>query len=88
MPQLNTIRDEKVKAGLRSFHSRAFALTLKRIVLGSPVLIWAVLVLTLYMIVEKGIHNVKQLARNAANTVLERLIDPTLIDEEAALCAA
>lgn len=85
---VNSISDRRVQTELRRFHSRALALVLKRILLGSPVLMLAVLAMTLYLIVRKGLHNVRHLVKMAAKTVLSSLIDPRLIEEEAIRCAA
>lgn len=85
---VKTIPDERVRAELERFHLRAFALVLRRIIFGSPVLMSAVSAVTLYMVIKKGLHNVRQLARTAARMVLSGFIDPRLIEEEAARCAA
>ena len=85
---LETISDGRVKTKLQSLHSRALSLALRRIILGSPVLICAVFATALLMVGKIGFHNVRQLARTAAKAVISRLIDPKLIEEEAARCAA
>jgi hypothetical protein len=84
---LKTIRDERIREALRAFHAQAFRLIAKRVVFTSPILIAAFLGMSLYIAIDKGVHNVRQLGRTAVDKVLSSFVDPKLIDEEAARCA-
>jgi hypothetical protein len=85
---INSIPDEHIRRDLNAFHHRALTLVFKRLVLGSPFLIAAVLLSMLEMILQKGLHNLRQAARIASASAINRIIDPRLIEEDAARTAA
>jgi|SRR6185437_10032556 len=85
---LEAIPDADVKQDLIKFHERAIVLVSERIVLGSPILwagAFAFLVITLCRL---GWKSATGAFAKASQATTARIIDPRLLDEEAAKAAA
>lgn len=80
---LKTIPDESVRTRLEAFHSRAFVLVFRRLIMGSPLLIFAVMTVTITMLLRMGWGHFRQACRDASTRVVEWLVDPRMIEEEA-----
>ena len=83
---METVPDE-TSAKLKDFHSRALGLVVKRLVTGSPLLICILLVLFCGALVKEGIKNLNQMLREAAFLAVSRVLDPRVLEEEAARLA-
>ena len=80
---LKTIPDETVRTKLEAFHSRAFVLVFRRLVMGSPILIGVVLAVTLSITLHLGWRNFSQACLDATTRVVGWFVDPRMIEEEA-----
>ena len=78
---------DETSAKLKDFHSRALGLVVKRLVTGSPLLISILLVLFCGALVKEGIKNLNQMLREAAFLAVSRVLDPQVLEEDAARLA-
>jgi len=85
---LGHIENESVRTDLRDFHTRALGLVMARLVSGSPVLVLLLLTAIVTVLLSKGWHNLKQLLHEASAETVSRIVDPRLLEEEAARSAA
>ena len=77
-------KDPVTIEALEDFHARALSLVAKRIVTGSPFLMAMVAVLAACVLLRTQLLNLKQVAKSTATDVVNRVIDPRLLEEEAA----
>jgi hypothetical protein len=85
---LEHVGDESVIKDLREFHTRALSLVIERLVSGSPVLLLLLITAVVTVLVGKGWHNLKQLLHEASVATVARIVDPRLLEEEAARSTA
>lgn len=85
---LKSISDEQVQKDLIGFHIRASELVLKRIVFGSPLLMLVVLLCLIVILVKAGFVSLHSAIQKAMTETTARVIDPRLLEEEAARMAA
>jgi len=80
--------DEPTRKDLLTFHERATMCVIERIVLGSPILIFALAVSLLAALFHVGWKSAGELMRAALSATAARAIDQRILDEEAARAAA
>jgi hypothetical protein len=80
--------DEKTRADLLLFHEQILTLVLKRLVFGSPLLIMMLSGVIVTTICNAGIKSVRSAVKSSAKNAVATLIDPELLEEEAAKAAA
>ncbi|MDQ6759874.1 MAG: hypothetical protein M3Z32_08425 [Acidobacteriota bacterium] len=80
---VNSIQSEQVKRDLQSLHGAALMLVVKRLISESPSLVLAVSFVTAYIALHQGIRNIKSVVKSASSRVLERIVDPRIIEEDA-----
>jgi hypothetical protein len=85
---LEHVGNDRVIKELREFHTRALSLVIGRLVSGSPVLLALLITAVATILVGKGWHNLKQLLHEAAVSTVARIVDPRLLEEEAARSTA
>ena len=85
---LEHVGDNSVIKDLREFHTRALSLVIGRLVSGSPVLLLSLIAAVATVLVGKGWHNLKQLLHDASAAAVARVVDPRLLEEEAARSTA
>lgn len=85
---LANISSKKVQDDLKNFHEKSMALTATHFVFGSPVLISLLAVALLYLVLDRGIHNLKQIFYTAPKFTLSHILDTRMIENEAAAQAA
>ncbi|HTR38231.1 MAG TPA: hypothetical protein VMH80_20115 [Bryobacteraceae bacterium] len=84
---LNSV-DVQARRDLEAFHDRATMCVIERIVLGSPILIFALIVSLVVVLCHVGWKSVGELLRAALSETAARAIDQRILDEEAARAAA
>jgi len=85
---LSNVSDAEVRDRLIAFHAQSFSLVFDRLVLGSPVLLILTIGAGATMLLQSGWHNVKRVCNQAAMNAVSRIVDPGLLEEEAARSAA
>ena len=85
---LESIEDDQVRKDLVEFHWKASSLVVERIVLGSPLLILVVLVCLGAILLHAGVKSLQSGIEKAMFDTTAKVIDPRLLDEEAARMAA
>ncbi len=75
----------EVREQMLSFHNRTVWLVAKHLILGSPTLMVAMIVVGLVLAVNQGITSMRQLVREARNKLIT-MFDPRFLEEEA-VCA-
>jgi hypothetical protein len=85
---LANINDEEVRKSLNAFHDRTAALVATRLVFGSPILVAFLLCAILLMTIQKGLHSFRQMFSEAASNAVSQIMDPRLLEEEAARAEA
>jgi hypothetical protein len=85
---LGHVENESVRRDLMNFHARALDLVMSRLVSGSPVLILLLLTAIVTVLLSKGWRSLKQLLYEASTETVSRIVDPRLLEEEAARCVA
>lgn len=85
---LANLKDEEVKKDLQQFHTRAMNLVTARLVLGNPFLLGILVITVLAALISQGFRNVADILAIASSDAVARLVDPRLLEEEAARCAA
>ncbi len=85
---LNSIEDEQVKKELASFHSRTAALVAERLVLGSPILVILLVLCVIAALFYVGWKSLGEAIGKASTEITSKIVDPRLLDEEAARSAA
>ena len=81
---LKTIENDSAKQTLIELHDRSLALVTKRLITGSMILLSALFVMVLCSMIRDGWVSVREVARKAAFAIVNRIIDPRFIEEEAA----
>ncbi|OFW25387.1 MAG: hypothetical protein A3H27_14825 [Acidobacteria bacterium RIFCSPLOWO2_02_FULL_59_13] len=85
---LKSINDEQVRNDLRDFHSRALFVVTERLIFGSPVLFTLGLLGFVVSVFHAGWKSLRSTISKAMTETTSRIIDPRLLDEEAARAAA
>jgi hypothetical protein len=85
---LKGVKDEQVRKDLQQFHGRALVLAAHRLIFGSPVLLGVLALCSLVMLAQSGWTGIKQSIGRAAEKMLPHIVDPRLLEEEAARLAA
>jgi hypothetical protein len=85
---LASIQDREVMAEMVKFHQRSTMLVSERVVLGSPVLVFALAVCLIASLFHLGWTSLRSAFNAAVSATTARIIDPRLLDEEAARAAA
>ena len=83
---LDQITDKKVKETLINFHVRSFQLAMDRLVGGSPVFVVICGGAVIALIIRDGLHNLKRVYDKAARFAVSRVINPKIVEEDAASC--
>lgn len=73
------VEDADVRQKLRDFHGKSLDLVASRVVLGSPFLIFALLVVASTLVIEQRWRSMRQ----SFESVMTRFIEPRLLEEEA-----
>ncbi len=81
---LDGISDEATKAKLQAFHVRAVSLVVRRLITGSPVLMFALLIMVSAVMLRTHWGSLKQVMGAAAEKMVKRIVDTRLLEEEAA----
>jgi len=84
---LNSL-DERTRAELTAFHERATTCVMERIVFGSPILIFSLVVSAIVILFHAGWKSAGGLMTAALSATAARAIDQRILDEEAARAAA
>lgn len=85
---LATIPDREVMAEMLKFHERSSMLVSERVVLGSPVLVLALVTCFIAVLFHLGWTSLRSAFNTAVSATTAKIIDPRLLDEEAARAAA
>ena len=85
---LASIKDRAVMADLIKFHERETMLVSERVVLGSPLLVAILMIGFTLSLFRLGLTSLKAAFYTAVSATTARIIDPRLLDEEAARAAA
>ena len=85
---LKSVTNDEVRKELERFHERSSLLVFERIVLGSPVLLGLLLVCLIILLFHVGLHSARSALNRAIAKVSSLIIDPRLLDEEAARAAS
>lgn len=80
---IGNIPNVEVRERLERFHSRATNLAIRSLVLGSFTLMFVVGCLAIARSLTRGITNIKQLLSQSGISVIHKLVDPRLLEEEA-----
>lgn len=83
-PALKNLKRDDVRDKLLEFHARSNNLAIDHLVFGSPVLLVLVIVAMSLDLISSGWHSVKESCRRAATTSISTIVDPRILDEEAA----
>ena len=78
-----TSLDEKTKSDLIRYHERLFMLIIKRLVLGSPLLIALLVVTAITTSFKVGLTSIREAFKASAKTAVAAVIDTRLLEEEA-----
>jgi|SRR5208337_1245025 len=81
---LSDVKSDEVRNRLIAFHAESFSLVFDRLVLGSPILLTLTVVAGITMLIQSGWHNLKRVCNQAAMNAVSRIVDPDLLEEEAA----
>jgi hypothetical protein len=81
---VKTIPDDEVKAALRTFHARTLSIVSKRLITGSPALMAALGITVLIALLKMQWDSLKTVIRSSASEMVNRIVDPRLLEEEAA----
>lgn len=76
--------DEETAHQLRLFHARTLTLVIKRLVAGSPVLLAAAVAVVTFELLRMRWTTIRQVAAKAATAIVNFIVDPRLLEEEAA----
>lgn len=76
--------DEKTRSDLMKFHERLALLIVDRLVFGSPFLIAGLLLTAVMMLCKAGVTSIHSALKESARGTVEHVIDPRLLEEEAA----
>lgn len=76
--------DDRTRADLVKFHERLSVLIVDRLVFGSPLLIAGLLLTAVMMLCKAGVTSVHGALRASARGTVEHVVDPRLLEEEAA----
>jgi hypothetical protein len=82
------IESEDVRNDLTQFHLRVCNLVLARIVTGSPFLFAMVVLATVALLCQMGLRSLKDVIVRAIADTTSKVIDPQLLEEQAARAAA
>jgi hypothetical protein len=82
------VRNPDVRTDLQDFHNRALNLVADRLILGSPILLAALMFCVIALLVRAQWQGVKYILGTAAKMLLKRIVDPRLLEEEASRLAA
>jgi len=85
---LKGIKDPQVRDDLQQFHERALGLVAHRLIFGSPILLAGLALCTVVLLARSQWQGMKQVVAGAAEKMLPHLVDPRLLEEEAARLAA
>jgi hypothetical protein len=85
---LASITDREVMAEMLKFHQRSTLLVSERVVLGSPVLVFALIICFVAVLFHLGWASLRSAFNTAVSATTAKVIDPRLLDEEAARAAA
>jgi hypothetical protein len=85
---LASIQDREVMADLINFHQRTAMLVSERVVLGSPVLMTGLIIGIVIALCHMGWTSLRSAFNTAVCAVTAKVIDPRLLDEDAARAAA
>lgn len=85
---LKGIKDSQVRDDLQQFHVRALDLVAHRLIHGSPILLAGLGLCTIAMLARSQWQDAKQIVTGATEKMLPHIIDPHLLEEEAARLAA
>jgi hypothetical protein len=80
--------DDQTRKELSAFHERATMCVIERIVFGSPILIFSLVVSALIILFHAGWKSAGELMTAALSATAARAIDQRILDEEAARAAA
>jgi hypothetical protein len=84
---LEDIADPRVRKELQQFHVRAMELVSERVILGSPVLWVGLPLCVIAMLAHSQWQGLKQIVAGSAGKMLRHIVDPRLLEEEAARLA-
>lgn len=79
-----SVKNDDVRGKLMEFHNRSISLVIERLVVGSPLLIAALVIGIITMLVHSGLHNLQRVCEQAAVRAVSYIVDPNLLQEEAA----
>ena|SRR2546425_906138 len=85
---LASVKDEQVRGELIAFHDRASSLAAERLVLGSPILIGLLILCLIFALFHFGLVSLRSAINKGSTELTSRILDPRLLDEEAARAAA
>lgn len=78
------VKNDDVRSKLLDFHNRSISFVIERLVIGSPLLIAALVIGIVTMLVHSGLRNLKLVCEMAAIRAVSYVVDPNLLQEEAA----
>ena len=81
---IGDVKSDEVRGRLIAFHEQSFSLVFDHLVLGSPVLFVITIGAGVTMLLQSGWHNLKRVCNQAAMDAVSRIVDPDLLEEEAA----
>jgi len=85
---LASVKDENVRRDLIAFHDKASSLAAERLVLGSPILIILLILCLIFVVFRAGLVSLRSAVKKASTELTAKIIDPRLLDEEAAKAAS
>src|SRR5207245_8520255 len=80
--------DDRTKSRLIQYHEQLSMLVIKRLVFGSPFLIAILSITAIVTLCKKGLTSVRDALRSSAKDTVASVVDPRLLEEEAAGTAA
>jgi len=81
---LKSVQQEEVRTALVNFQNRALLIAVKRIVVGSPILLSALVIMALYSMIKNGWVSIREVFKNVSIEIVNRIVDPRFLEEEAA----
>ena len=84
---LTNVKSSEVKNRLLEFHFRSGLLMMGRLITGSPLLIALFAMTFVGLLLRDGWKNLKRVGERAAEFAVSRVVNPRLVEEDAAACA-